>query len=124
MLERCHVSTCLHKLAFMAELGPVFCDLASLPSSNRVIQEGTRNMQWIGWHICCLKVFFNLQPYAGMGIPRGMGKIWCDNGSYIIYIYSPQRVRKQIICIAESYISAAYWFPAGNVRDMDARWRD
>ena len=23
MLERCHVSTCLHNLAFMAEMGPL-----------------------------------------------------------------------------------------------------
>lgn len=43
MLERCHVSTCLHTLAFVADLGPWSCDLDSCPSSNGVLSKRRRD---------------------------------------------------------------------------------
>ena len=63
MLERCHVSTCLHNLAFLVELGPWFRDLASSPSSNRV-RGDTRCVLRIGWHIYCLNFSIHLQLSA------------------------------------------------------------
>ena len=58
MLERCHVSSCLHNLAFVAEMGPQFCNPASFPSSNGVLQEDTRCVQRIGWHIYTLNFYY------------------------------------------------------------------
>ncbi len=84
MLERCHVSTCLHKLAFVGELGPWFCNLASFPSPNRGFQEETRCVLWIGWHIYCLKLFIYLQLSAG----RADAVEWAKEGAmgHILYI--------------------------------------
>lgn len=102
MLERCHVSTSLHKLAFMAELGPVLCDLASLPSSNRVAQEETRCVQWIGWHICNWKFFYICSFMRGWGYHVEWAKYGAMMGHMLhIYILSTGG-QKTDICIAES----------------------
>ena len=83
------------------------CDLASCPSSNGAFLRETRCVLRIGWHICCLKIsiYLQLQLFCREGECCGRGKTW---RWVLYYTYIVHRgARKQIICIAKSYVHTA-----------------
>ena len=91
MLERCHVSTRLHNVAFVDKQGLLSCDLASCPSSNRAFPPRGDEMLSEGWVAYLLLKEFYI--FAAAAFLQGGRMLWNGHNlvvmGHILYIYSP-----------------------------------